>query len=117
MASGASPLFQCVRSDAPPRLISLYSTSIPRAAARRAISPGRSLRAVKLLPMNRTFSRVCRFAGMACTLGLVVGAPASRLPNGRGKRYAIDGGFELGQVYGLGQVLRKPGVAAGGDVG
>ena len=56
MASRARPAFQCIRSDAPPALMRRCSMSPPRAAASRAISPGRSLRAVKLLPMKRTLS-------------------------------------------------------------
>src|SRR5213592_3122297 len=57
MALAASPLFQCMRSDAPPALMSRWSRRLPAAAARDAIMPGRSLRAVKLLPMNRTLRR------------------------------------------------------------
>jgi predicted RNA binding protein YcfA (HicA-like mRNA interferase family) len=51
---GGSPLFQCSRNDAPPRLISFQSSVCPAAWASAATMPGRSLRAVKLLPMNRT---------------------------------------------------------------
>src|SRR3954468_20094857 len=50
MAERASPLFQCVRSEAPPMLSSACSIFTPRAPASWAIRPGRSLRAVKLLP-------------------------------------------------------------------
>jgi hypothetical protein len=45
-----------VRSDAPPALIRRCSKLLPRAAASPTIRPGRSLRAVKLLPMKRTLT-------------------------------------------------------------
>src|SRR5256885_15434859 len=53
MAVRASPLFQCVRSEAPPMLSSACSIFTPRAPASWAIKSGRSLRAVKLLPTKR----------------------------------------------------------------
>src|SRR5262249_13690614 len=56
MAFKAWPAFQWVRSDAPPELIRRCSRRLPRAAASPAIRPGRSVRAVKLVPMKRTFS-------------------------------------------------------------
>src|SRR5262245_12715237 len=56
MALSASPAFQCLRSEAPPALIKRCCRLLPRAAARSAISPGRSLRAVKLLPMKSTLA-------------------------------------------------------------
>src|SRR5438093_6100999 len=54
MAFCASPLFQCIRSDAPPAEISRCCNCLSQDSASCATRPGILFRAVKLLPMNRT---------------------------------------------------------------